>query len=428
MYLIDRQWNELQVGFLKVQVFETKVRVEWQDKVDQAEVVANSEYKAQLEQYQSDYENWEQQFAEITETNQIRIKTWQETQSSARKKAITWAIIAFFAWFVLGPLACIAVVVPLTLVFELFSMEIWGVVGILWVAVAVLSLEVGSAYLAVRYRFIYTKNRDASSELIPEPKKPLKPIQKLPPSFHLTSTWKEGLMPPFDRRRGHRYPTTGEEAETELALDLVRDLSEEYLGVLNLLVKPGLDVDLLLVGPRGVWILEVKHWSGTIHAMKGEWSRTQERWVNGIPYRTLESIPKFDQQWIRQKAAVERILRNKMPNQFSDNDLVRGGLIFTHPEVELDLDSSCEVEWGHLTNWLVRIRYAEIIDGFNEEARLFALDALIENAASLGEGGTKSAIELSERTYFEAVERARRYVERYIPQALAGFDRDSIDE
>lgn len=57
------------------------------------------------------------------------------------------------------------------------------------------------------------------------------------------------------------YGDAGEEAFVSY---LAGHLSDGYLAARGLLVVRNLDADVILVGPTGVWVYEVKHWSGSL--------------------------------------------------------------------------------------------------------------------------------------------------------------------
>jgi hypothetical protein len=62
----------------------------------------------------------------------------------------------------------------------------------------------------------------------------------------------------------------GDQGEEAFVSYLARALPKDYIAVRGLLVARNLDADLIVVGPTGVWVYEVKHWTGEITCERGE--------------------------------------------------------------------------------------------------------------------------------------------------------------
>lgn len=199
----------------------------------------------------------------------------------------------------------------------------------------------------------------------------------------------------------------GDTGELGFLLRLEAELSDEYLAIKGLMVQRSLDADLIVVGPTGLWIFEVKHWRGTIISRDGCWRRVRHYYAQGgrLAFEERDIERPFDGQWLRQKKSVEETLRRRM-----QSGLIRGGLVFTHPEVVLDLDDSCRAEYGDAEYWVKSmLRAGEAFD-FSMKSRLEAIDALVEWAGSVGRLPEKSATHLADDLFESAVASAHSSV------------------
>lgn len=224
-----------------------------------------------------------------------------------------------------------------------------------------------------------------------------------PPS--IVQRWWAGIRKAAPRRRRARGEY-GDEGERSFASILGSALPKSYVAVEGLLVARRLDADLLVVGPTGIWVFESKYWSGAIVARAGAWSRRKRFFEpGGIEKHKDEEIRPFDAQWLREGEAVRETLRRRARRRPDLAGLVSGGLVFTHPEVDLEIDGSCRAAWGTPGQWANRLRRSPEVPWFSEELRLEALDALLAWADKLDEGdalGRRSATELAEALFAEA--------------------------
>ncbi len=180
------------------------------------------------------------------------------------------------------------------------------------------------------------------------------------------------------------------------------------------LVAPKLDADLVVAGPTGVWVFEVKNWSGEITCRGGEWQRTKTyRERGGRLVRETQLIRPFDGQWAREAHAVREVLRRGLPDLPDVSAAVGGGLVFPHPNLTFSEDGSCRAWYGRPESCVELISRSPAIPAYTREVRLRVLDALIEGSDRLHERqgatpwATSSAVELAMRLHEEAVSSTR---------------------
>jgi hypothetical protein len=241
--------------------------------------------------------------------------------------------------------------------------------------------------------------------LKPEPVPP-----KALPRLELAGPWLRALRVragslPVEAPQGYGY--LGENRLFEL---LDKGLpGEEFLCLRNLLVLRHMDIDLVVIGPNGIWLLDSKYWSGWIRYHNGIWTRDRD-------LNEGEDHP--DLKWAEQENRVRMTLNNNLGHLSIDwEKIIRGGLVFTHPEVNLQIIPLCPVEAGTVHLWVRWIRETEPAVGFDLETRLKAVDALCIRSQRLRKEEnpdfqTVPAARIAETVYGAAVAEARRIVER----------------
>jgi hypothetical protein len=197
---------------------------------------------------------------------------------------------------------------------------------------------------------------------------------------------------------------------------LSSSLPNDYFAVRSLLVKKSLDVDVLVIGPTGIWIFEVKDWRGRVTCRNGVWRHEGPGNLSESPERA------FDEQWLDGRNTIEQTLSLKLARNARLGTLLRGGLVFTHPGLELDIDGSSRAEYGTPAQWLQRMRNAEKIQQFSIEIQLLILDALLDYAFSLyvTRPLVNSAVDLARALYGDVLENLRQYILRQVRSRISG--------
>ena len=211
-----------------------------------------------------------------------------------------------------------------------------------------------------------------------------------------------------------RYGDVGEAAFISY---LAGKLPEEYVAVSGLLVARSLDADVIVAGPTGIWVYEVKHWSGEIICQDGQWRRVKTyHKPGGRLVQEHQVLKPFDKQWIREANAVKETLRRRVPQRPNLHEAVGGGLVFTHGGFSFFADDSCEARFYSPGSCVEALAGSPEVPGFTMQERLRAIDALLEWSDRLHERqgeapwGTSSSVELAEHLHEGAVSQALSYV------------------
>ncbi len=209
----------------------------------------------------------------------------------------------------------------------------------------------------------------------------------------------------------------GDEGEAAFVSYLAGELPEEYVAVSGLLVARSLDADVIVVGPTGIWVYEVKHWSGEIICQDGQWRRVKTyHEPGGRLVQQHEVLRPFDKQWIREANAVKETLRRRLPQCPNPHEVVGGGIVFTHRGLSFFADGSCKARVYTPRSCVEALSGSPEIPDFTIQERLRAIDALLKWSDRLHEqqGEAPSAmsysVELAERLHEDAVSRASSYL------------------
>ena len=172
--------------------------------------------------------------------------------------------------------------------------------------------------------------------------------------------------------------------------------------------------EILLLGPSGIWIFKVENWNGTIVKQEGVWTQIQTLSDKLGRKRRAEMThkPGPDDQWQQLKHEIAGTLEKNLPERAWTLNLIQGGVVFSHPKVNLDKKhiQGNTASYGSPKAWAGRIRHAPPVDGFTLEMQLEILDALAES------GGlqTGSAKDEAERLYLESSAELRAYVTKMV--------------
>jgi hypothetical protein len=141
--------------------------------------------------------------------------------------------------------------------------------------------------------------------------------------------------PPPGSREREAQQEMGLSGERSVAQVLARDLPEAFVLINGLaLPRGGGDIDHLVVGPTGVFLVETKTMAGRIEcAADGTWRRTRLGRA-GASYPAYIGNP--SNQVLRNIFAARNCLRWRLPRLFAGTPLwLEGLVVFAHPRTEL---------------------------------------------------------------------------------------------
>jgi hypothetical protein len=236
-----------------------------------------------------------------------------------------------------------------------------------------------------------------------------------PLSQQLLELWWKNLEPRFQT-----VQNPGDEGVYGF-IDLLADnLPNSYIVVSEILTsrRKITDTDVLLLGPSGIWVFEVKHWYGVIHKKDDEWwQRISNRRIDHLQ-ENGERKQGPDEQWINQVREITTTLKRRRPDVAWAAGHIQGGIVFSNPEARLDKTNITgnRASYGRPKHWLNRILKARPNKNFTLEVQLQILDALIEFGLSIERDKIVpvSANLLAERAYQKASQDRSKFVNEWV--------------
>jgi hypothetical protein len=129
--------------------------------------------------------------------------------------------------------------------------------------------------------------------------------------------------------RKYRIYSGGWEGEKQVAKLLTSTFNDDYYLINDLyLHNGGGDIDHIVLGPNGVFVLETKNWSGNISCNGDEWSRVGKRNFSASPSRQVK----------RNAAKIKQVIDNS-PNLKPVGIWVEGIVVFTNKHANLHINN-----------------------------------------------------------------------------------------
>ena len=180
----------------------------------------------------------------------------------------------------------------------------------------------------------------------------------------LRIAWMEGLcgdledeVPDYPEYFDKNEKDHGAQGE-RLFIHRLQEIFDDQSYVLaRVMLRPKEDVDVIVIGSKGIWVFEVKHWSGEIYWDDQGWRRVQTYYKRGGVEVTKqpEIRESPDQQWIRAAAQVRERLQDQASEileRYPTLERIRGGIVFTKEDAILKISPSRPVYWGKHNFWI----------------------------------------------------------------------------
>jgi hypothetical protein len=72
-------------------------------------------------------------------------------------------------------------------------------------------------------------------------------------------------------------------------------------------------------------------------------------------------------------------------------DVIKGGIAFTHGDVNLDIDQSCKVAYGGISYWTKKISASPIVSNFTLSVQLQVVDAISDFASQVTQNNERKS-------------------------------------
>jgi hypothetical protein len=163
----------------------------------------------------------------------------------------------------------------------------------------------------------------------------------------------------FYLRKYHIY-NGGWQGEKQVAKLLSNTLSDDYFLLNDLYLRGGGgDIDHIILGPNGLFVLETKNWNGSISCNGDEWKRAGKRNFSGSPSRQVK----------RNTSKIRQII-NTNPNLRVLDIWVEGIVVFTnnHASLHLNFPTVPILKLPQLPNYLTTHRNSRSLSADQIEA------------------------------------------------------------
>lgn len=337
--LVNLNRKDLVLGFDRLREFEVDLRRKWRQPLLET-------YTHQRTKYESDLKNYQINF---------------------RRRRITIIILTVF------------IVLAILLGVGLMTIALIAEIPAEWLSTLICSSPilcftgVGSA-IALGGIYFYLPYPKPPSV----PQNPLQqPTSEIFPDLLLS--WKEGLRGKFLKTS----PDDGYVGEKLFIQELEKLEMNGYI-LHRLVQKVGDDLDLVLIGNKGMWLFEVKYWSGTIIHEQGQWHQEKRYFLRGgkgqTNLRPVSQPP--ETQWKRMRDDLVYTLTRHAPNLVKDHLSIKdiqGGVVFTHPSAEIEIPKGAGFDWGNIPFWIQFLQDAPVKEEFSDERLCLMITEIILN-------------------------------------------------
>jgi hypothetical protein len=244
--------------------------------------------------------------------------------------------------------------------------------------------------------------------------KPVAPINPLRSGVicPLLPLWKEGLRGKLPSKKTH--PDATGEFHFIARLQV---LDEGFFILYGINRTKGENVDLILVGPKGIWVFEVEHLEGLVRWQDGNW--TQELPRRLIASRAASQAGDIDQaiedNWQRAADYVTEAINRHAPtlaSRYPNLTQVRGGIVFTHPKGRYAIPPGCPFNWGVVPFWLEKLSSVPVVTGIDDYTIMKIIEAiLLQHREISGETRLRSMETYAHQIRLNADDHLREWVE-----------------
>lgn len=396
MIIISKGNSNIKNGLQKVIELENELKQSWESQIKDAMNVANAEYYSKVKQ-------WETECLQITEENDRR-KGDLLAKANSKKPArnvvgllfiLVIGLLPFFFW---GWLLSLSLPNFFSILFTL----VLCVDSLFCVICPIIFL---SLFFEVR------SLEKMASKPAQIPKKPIMPYSENPLSWlNLRQQWQTRLG---IRAESDNHGMIG---ENRLVQSLKNYVTDDYLCVTGILVTRNLDADVIVIGPKGIWLFESKYVSGKITLLHGQWSRYKEYYLpGGHPVHKEEVLDSFDEQWLREKKAIQKTLSKRLQDPYFQPlvEDIKGGLVFTHDNIILDIDKSAKAPYGNINFWIMQLTDSRPIFPLSNIDAMEVADILINYSNQLDVDKPLSSIDIATDIFLSAEKRIKSYCDKY---------------
>jgi hypothetical protein len=172
--------------------------------------------------------------------------------------------------------------------------------------------------------------------------------------------------------------------EFDLIRELERVASPETYILHSLKPRSDDDMDVVVLGPKGFWYFEVKHWNADFVWQNGEWQVWQFDYDTQSPQKvTMREYP--DAQWERMRDEALANIRASTGDLLKKRPVlanIQGGIVFSNPNVGIEIDHSAPFRYGTIEQWVAAYQAAPRLRDMTPGRTLQLLEILLKRQQS----------------------------------------------
>lgn len=150
----------------------------------------------------------------------------------------------------------------------------------------------------------------------------------------------------------------------------------------------GDDLDVVLIGPKGIWYFEVKHYNAAFDWRDGVWRVWQADRKTGQTMQVRMSQPP-DAQWNRMRNDLLKTLNIHGADWLAKHPRVadvQGGIVFSHENVNVTIQPNAPFAWGNIPAWVQTYQDAPRLSEMTPEAIFWLAETLLKRHQQLHPG------------------------------------------
>src|SRR5690349_14624483 len=168
--------------------------------------------------------------------------------------------------------------------------------------------------------------------------------------------------------------------EFDLIRELERVVSPDTYVLHSLKPKSGDDMDVVVIGPKGFWYFEVKHWNADFVWQNGQWQVWQfDHTSQDFQPVAMQEYP--DHQWARMRDEALINLRSSADDLLKKVPVmgnVQGGIVFSNVHAQIQIDRSAPFRYGTVEQWVAVYQAAPRLKDMSPGRTLQLLEILLK--------------------------------------------------
>ena len=147
----------------------------------------------------------------------------------------------------------------------------------------------------------------------------------------------------------------------------------------------GDDLDVVLIGPKGIWYFEVKHYNATFDWRNGKWSVWQTDRKTGATIQVKMSQDP-DAQWTRMRADLLKTLTLRGRDWLAKHPRVaevQGGIVFSNENVTVNIQPNAPFAWGNIAAWVENYHNAPRLSEMTPEVIYWLTETVLKRHQEL---------------------------------------------